>query len=81
MIKKNTIGNSDKDNTKKKEKVLAQDFFSKTEKRKRYWCGICMTTVAVCIASYVCGAVPIRPLLLSRPTNTPFLPVRNWYSN
>ena len=33
------------------------------------------------IASYVCGAVPIRPLLLSRPTNTPFLPVRNWYSN
>lgn len=50
-------------------------------KRKRYWCGICMTTVAVCIASYVCGAVPIRPLLLSRPTNTPFLPVRNWYSN
>ena len=35
MIKKNTIGNSDKDNTKKKEKVLAQDFFSKTEKRKK----------------------------------------------
>ena len=31
--------------------------------------------------SCLCGAVPIRPLLLSRPTNTPFLPVRNWYSN
>ena len=33
------------------------------------------------LVRYLCGAVPIRPLLLSRPTNTPFLPVRNWYSN